>query len=48
MMILFAGDNKIESFSQKFEVRDNNGKLLFYADEQEVVLGAENMKISGM
>lgn len=30
-----------------FEVKSTSGKLLFYADEQEVVVGAERLRVMG-
>ncbi len=30
-----------------FEVKSNSGKLLFSADEQEVVVGAERLRVMG-
>ncbi|XP_077182548.1 delta-sarcoglycan isoform X2 [Paroedura picta] len=44
---LVTGPNAVEAHSQKFEVQTTKGKLLFSADDNEVVVGAERLKVLG-
>lgn len=37
----------MEAHSQKFEVKTLSGKLLFSADDNEVVVGAERLRVLG-
>lgn len=37
----------MEAYSQKFQVLTTSGKLLFSADDNEVVVGAERLKVLG-
>uniref|UniRef100_A0A8C8REQ7 Sarcoglycan delta n=1 Tax=Pelusios castaneus TaxID=367368 RepID=A0A8C8REQ7_9SAUR len=41
------GPQAVEAHSQKFEVKTLSGKLLFSADENEVVVGAERLRVLG-
>ncbi|XP_018584100.1 delta-sarcoglycan [Scleropages formosus] len=44
---LVAGSNAIEARGKKLEVKSNAGKLLFSANDQEVVVGAERLRVMG-
>ncbi|KAL4660032.1 delta-sarcoglycan [Arapaima gigas] len=44
---LVTGANAIETHGKKLEVKSNTGKLLFSADDQEVVVGAERLRVMG-
>ncbi|XP_036380500.1 delta-sarcoglycan [Megalops cyprinoides] len=44
---LVAGSKGIQARGKKLEVNSNNGKLLFSADDQEVVVGAERLRVMG-
>lgn len=41
------GPQAVEAHSQKFEVKTLSGKLLFSADDNEVVVGAERLRVLG-
>uniref|UniRef100_A0A8C6XFB1 Sarcoglycan delta n=1 Tax=Naja naja TaxID=35670 RepID=A0A8C6XFB1_NAJNA len=41
------GPKAVEAYSQKFQVLTTSGKLLFSADDNEVVVGAERLKVLG-
>ncbi|XP_008844171.1 delta-sarcoglycan [Nannospalax galili] len=48
--ILFSfitGPKAIEAYGKKFEVKTVSGKLLFSADDNEVVVGAERLRVLG-
>ncbi|XP_030903280.1 delta-sarcoglycan isoform X1 [Melopsittacus undulatus] len=42
---LITGPQAVEAHSQKFEVKTLSGKLLFSADDNEVVVGAERLRV---
>ncbi|XP_068884600.1 delta-sarcoglycan isoform X2 [Aphelocoma coerulescens] len=42
---LVTGPQAVEAHSQKFEVKTLSGKLLFSADDNEVVVGAERLRV---
>ncbi|XP_058021765.1 delta-sarcoglycan isoform X2 [Ahaetulla prasina] len=42
---LVTGPKAVEAYSQKFQVLTTSGKLLFSADDNEVVVGAERLKV---
>ncbi|XP_025056758.1 delta-sarcoglycan isoform X3 [Alligator sinensis] len=44
---LVTGPQAVEAHSQKFEVKTTSGKLLFSADDNEVVVGAERLRVLG-
>uniref|UniRef100_A0A8C6XFM3 Sarcoglycan delta n=1 Tax=Naja naja TaxID=35670 RepID=A0A8C6XFM3_NAJNA len=44
---LVTGPKAVEAYSQKFQVLTTSGKLLFSADDNEVVVGAERLKVLG-
>ncbi|XP_066200810.1 delta-sarcoglycan isoform X1 [Saccopteryx leptura] len=44
---LITGPKAIEAYGQKFEVKTVSGKLLFSADNNEVVVGAERLRVLG-
>ncbi|KAJ8348421.1 hypothetical protein SKAU_G00270100 [Synaphobranchus kaupii] len=44
---LVAGSTGVEARGKMLEVRSNTGKLLFSADEHEVVVGAERLRVMG-
>ncbi|KAK1159154.1 delta-sarcoglycan-like [Acipenser oxyrinchus oxyrinchus] len=44
---LVAGSNGIEAHSKLLEVKSNTGKVLFSADEREVVVGADRLRVLG-
>lgn len=41
------GSNGFKARGKMFEVKSTSGKLLFSADEQEVVVGAERLRVMG-
>ncbi|XP_023582194.1 delta-sarcoglycan [Trichechus manatus latirostris] len=42
---LITGPKAVEAYGKKFEVKTVSGKLLFSADENEVVVGAERLRV---
>ncbi|XP_061659381.1 delta-sarcoglycan isoform X5 [Syngnathoides biaculeatus] len=44
---LVTGTNGFKARGKMFEVKSTTGKLLFSADEQEVVVGAERLRVMG-
>lgn len=45
---MFAlGSSGFKARGKMFEVKSTSGKLLFSADEQEVVVGAERLRVMG-
>ncbi|MGH0186691.1 UNVERIFIED_CONTAM: hypothetical protein FKN15_022262, partial [Acipenser sinensis] len=46
-LLIFTGSNGIEAHSKLLEVKSNTGKLLFSADEREVVVGADRLRVLG-
>ncbi|XP_066572557.1 delta-sarcoglycan isoform X3 [Amia ocellicauda] len=44
---LVTGSNGVEARSKLLEIKSNTGKLLFSADDQEVVVGAERLRVLG-
>ncbi|XP_029439898.1 delta-sarcoglycan isoform X2 [Rhinatrema bivittatum] len=44
---LITGPQAIEAYGKKFEVKSTSGKLLFSADDNEVVVGAERLRVLG-
>ncbi|KAM5214421.1 delta-sarcoglycan isoform 3-T5 [Hipposideros larvatus] len=44
---LITGPKAVEAYGQKFEVKTVSGKLLFSADNNEVVVGAERLRVLG-
>ncbi|XP_054982766.1 delta-sarcoglycan isoform X1 [Sorex araneus] len=44
---LITGPKAVEAYGQKFEVKTVSGKLLFSADDDEVVVGAERLRVLG-
>lgn len=41
------GPKAVEAYGQRFEVKTVSGKLLFSADNNEVVVGAERLRVLG-
>lgn len=41
------GPKAVEAYGKKFEVKTVSGKLLFSADDNEVVVGAERLRVLG-
>lgn len=44
---LAIGKQRVETNARHFEVREPGGQLLFYADKDEVFLGAKRLKVGG-
>ncbi|XP_074068638.1 delta-sarcoglycan isoform X2 [Macrotis lagotis] len=44
---LITGPKAVEAYGKKFEVKTVDGKLLFSADDNEVVVGAERLRVLG-
>uniref|UniRef100_A0A8C6F2J9 Sarcoglycan delta n=1 Tax=Monodon monoceros TaxID=40151 RepID=A0A8C6F2J9_MONMO len=44
---LITGPKAVEAYGKKFEVKTVSGKLLFSADSNEVVVGAERLRVLG-
>ncbi|XP_060054027.1 delta-sarcoglycan isoform X1 [Erinaceus europaeus] len=44
---LITGPKAVEAYGKKFEVKTVSGKLLFSADDHEVVVGAERLRVLG-
>ncbi|KAG8198425.1 hypothetical protein JTE90_021666 [Oedothorax gibbosus] len=44
---LSLGPSTMTSFAEKFTIRNRNGETLFHADEKEVVLSAERLRVTG-
>ncbi|KAK2116588.1 hypothetical protein P7K49_003474 [Saguinus oedipus] len=42
---LITGPKAVEAYGKKFEVKTVSGKLLFSADDNEVVVGAERLRV---
>lgn len=46
---LISGADAVEAQCKRFEVRaSDGGKVLFSADEDEIVIGADRLKVTGM
>lgn len=46
---LISGADAVEAQCKRFEVRaSDSGKILFSADEDEIVIGADRLKVTGM
>ena len=41
------GDQKLESYANRFELRNPSGKLLFSADDRQVFIGADRIAVEG-
>lgn len=46
-LFLPPGSSGFRARGKTFEVKSTSGKLLFSADEQEVVVGAERLRVMG-
>lgn len=44
---LCLGSSGFKARGKSFEVKSTSGKLLFSADEQEVVVGADKLRVMG-
>ncbi|XP_069510051.1 delta-sarcoglycan isoform X3 [Ambystoma mexicanum] len=44
---LVTGPQGVEAYGKRFEVLSNSGKMLFSATEEEVVVGAERLRVLG-
>ncbi|XP_075458292.1 delta-sarcoglycan isoform X2 [Ascaphus truei] len=44
---LVTGPQAIEAYGKRLEVKSNEGKLLFSADDNEVVVGADRLRVLG-
>ncbi|MBN3300124.1 SGCG protein, partial [Amia calva] len=44
---LSVGPQMVEAQGQSFEINSNSGKMLFSANEQEVVVGADKLRVTG-
>ncbi|EDL33797.1 sarcoglycan, delta (dystrophin-associated glycoprotein), isoform CRA_c [Mus musculus] len=44
---LVTGPKAVEAYGKRFEVKTVSGKLLFSADDSEVVVGAERLRVLG-
>lgn len=47
LSLLLLGPKAVEAYGKKFEVKTVSGKLLFSADNNEVVVGAERLRVLG-
>lgn len=47
VFVFFAGPEKLEAAAQAFRVTDPEGEVLFHADKNQVVVGAEELKVTG-
>lgn len=46
---LISGADAVEAQCKRFEVRaSDSGRVLFSADEDEIVIGADRLKVTGM
>lgn len=45
--VFALGSSGFKARGKMFEVKSNSGKLLFSADEHEVVVGAERLRVMG-
>ncbi|KAL2094792.1 hypothetical protein ACEWY4_009511 [Coilia grayii] len=45
---LTAGSQGVHARAKMLEVKSSSGKLLFSADDQEVVVGAERLRVMGL
>lgn len=43
----FIGHDRLECLANEFRVTDNHGELLFSADRNEVVIGANTLRVEG-
>lgn len=43
----FPGSSGFQARGKMFEVKSTSGKMLFSASEQEVVVGAERLRVMG-
>ncbi|XP_069495349.1 gamma-sarcoglycan [Ambystoma mexicanum] len=44
---LLVGQEMVEANSQHFQINSNNGKMLFSANEEEVVVGTDKLRVTG-
>ncbi|GFY74694.1 zeta-sarcoglycan [Trichonephila inaurata madagascariensis] len=44
---LSIGPNTMTSFAEKFTIKNRNGEILFQADDKEVVISAERLRVTG-
>lgn len=47
LYLFLLGPKAVEAYGKKFEVKTVSGKLLFSADNNEVVVGAERLRVLG-
>lgn len=45
--IMFLGNDRFECLANSFKIMDERGRPLFSADEHEVLLGADTLRVSG-
>lgn len=43
----FSGDDRFECLAKSFKIMDDRGVLLFSVDDQEVLVGADSLRVSG-
>lgn len=44
----FAGPKMVEFHSQQFQINSKDGKPLFTVDENEVVIGTDKLRVTGL
>ncbi|XP_069058349.1 gamma-sarcoglycan isoform X1 [Pleurodeles waltl] len=44
---LLVGPQQVEANAQQFQINSNNGKMLFSANENEVVVGTDKLRVTG-
>lgn len=44
---IFLGDDRFECLAKSFKIMDDRGVLLFSVDDQEVLIGADSLRVSG-
>ncbi|KAK9870946.1 hypothetical protein WA026_009906 [Henosepilachna vigintioctopunctata] len=44
---IFLGDDRFECLAKNFKIMDDRGLLLFSVDDEEVLVGADSLKVSG-
>lgn len=47
-LLCFAGPKMVEFHSQQFQINSKDGKPLFTVDENEVVIGTDKLRVTGL
>lgn len=48
VLLCFAGPKMVEFLGQEFQIYSKDGKPLFTVDENEVVIGTDKLRVTGL